>query len=188
MYSVLFTAEIVVMIIGAMICPFLLSKWNKRDISLVGCIVAVVAHVAFLLNPGSFSWALGTSIIRAFGEAPLVAVVFGMMGDVIEYGQWKNHIRQESLVFGGGSLGFKIGTGITSAIMTTMLTASGYVTSSAGVATQPQSALDTILNLYKFGPIIVWAVAVVILIFYNLDKKIPAIMEELAEREANGEL
>lgn len=188
MYSVLFTAEIIVMILGAMICPFLLNRWNKRNISLAGCILAVAAHVAFLLNPGSFSWALITSIVRAFGEAPLVALVFGMMGDVIEYGQWKNHMRQESLVFGGGSLGFKIGTGVTSALMTGMLTASGYVTSSQGTAVQPQSALDTILNLYKFGPIIVWAIAVVILVFYKLDEKIPMIMEELAEREAKGEL
>lgn len=188
MYSVLFTAEILVMIGGAMICPFLLKRWNKRDISLVGCIIAVVSHVLFLLNPGSFAWALGTSIVRAIGEAPLVALVFGMMGDVIEYGQWKHHIRQESLVFGGGSLGFKIGTGITSALLTGMLTASGYVTSSGGSAVQPQAAVDTILNIYKFGPILVWAIAVIVLIFYNLDQKIPSIMQELAERESRGEL
>ena len=62
------------------------------------------------------------------------------------------------------------------------------MTSSQGTAVQPQSALDTILNLYKFGPIIVWAIAVVILFFYKLDEKIPMIMEELAEREAKGEL
>ena len=188
MYSVLFTAEILTMIAGAMICPFLLNKWSKRNISLAGCILAVAAHVVFLLTPGSFSWALGTSIVRAIGEAPLVALVFGMMGDVIEYGQWKNHIRQESLVFGGGSLGFKIGTGITSALITGLLTASGYVTSSGGAVTQPQSAIDTILNIYKFGPIIVWAIAVIILIFYNLDKRIPDIMQDLSKREAKGEL
>lgn len=188
MYSTLFTAEILVMIGGAMVCPFLLNRWNKRDISLAGCILAVVAHVAFLLNPGSFAWALGTSIVRAIGEAPLVALVFGMMGDVIEYGQWKTHMRQESLVFGGGSLGFKLGTGVTSAVMTSMLTASGYVTSSGGSVAQPQTAIDTILNIYKFGPILVWVIAVVVLIFYNLDKKIPAIMEELSEREARGEM
>lgn len=188
MYSVLFTAEILTMIAGAMVCPLLLNKWSKRNISLVGCIIAVLAHCAFLLNPGSFLWALVTSIIRAMGEAPLVALVFGMMGDVIEYGQWKHHVRQESLVFGGGSLGFKIGTGITSALITSLLTASGYISSSGGTAIQPQSAIDAILNIYKFGPIIVWSIAVIILIFYNLDKKIPLIMKDLSEREAKGEL
>ncbi|GAB6103249.1 hypothetical protein JCM17039_00030 [Blautia glucerasea] len=30
------------------------------------------------------------------GLAPLNAGVFGMIGDVVEYGQWKTHFRQEN--------------------------------------------------------------------------------------------
>lgn len=30
------------------------------------------------------------------GLAPLNAGVFGMIGDVVEYGQWKTHLRQEN--------------------------------------------------------------------------------------------
>jgi glycoside/pentoside/hexuronide:cation symporter, GPH family len=107
MYSALYFGESVTLIIGAMVCPSLLRRFRKRDISLVGCIVAVVAQAAFFLNPYSYSWMLGTTIVRALGQAPITAIVFGMMGDVIEYGQWRSHIRQESLVFGGGSLGLK---------------------------------------------------------------------------------
>ena len=107
MYSALYFGESVTLIIGAMVCPSLLRRFRKRDISLVGCIVAVVAQAAFFLNPYSSSWMLGTTIVRALGQAPITAIVFGMMGDVIEYGQWRSHIRQESLVFGGGSLGLK---------------------------------------------------------------------------------
>ncbi len=107
MYSALYFGESVTLIIGAMVCPSLLRRFRKRDISLAGCIVAVVAQAAFFLNPYSYSWMLGTTIVRALGQAPITAIVFGMMGDVIEYGQWRSHIRQESLVFGGGSLGLK---------------------------------------------------------------------------------
>ena len=42
-------------------------------------------------------------VTRAIGLAPLNAVVFSMVGDVVEFGQLKNHIRQESLIFAGGS-------------------------------------------------------------------------------------
>ena len=38
-----------------------------------------------------------------------LAIIFGMMGDVVEYGHWKFGVRQESLIFGGGSLGGKQG-------------------------------------------------------------------------------
>ncbi|HBN55185.1 MAG TPA: MFS transporter [Lachnospiraceae bacterium] len=188
MYSVMYLAEAGTLIVGAMLCPLLLKKMSKRDLSLAGCVIAVAAHALFLINPYSYAWALGTSIIRALGEAPLTAVVFGMMGDVVEFGQWKSHVRQESLIFGGGSLGFKIGTGITSAIVTSLLTYSGYISSANEAVVQPESSIQMILNIYKFGPILIWLIAVVTLVFYQLDKKYPAIMKELQEREARGEM
>jgi GPH family glycoside/pentoside/hexuronide:cation symporter len=145
--------------------------------------------MALLINPYSFGWALGTSIVRALGEAPLTAVIFGMMGDVIEFGQWKTHIRQEALIFGGGSLGFKLGTGITSAIITALLDKAGYISSSgaAGVV-QPESAVTMIRNIYVWGPTLIWIVAVVTLLVYQLDKKYAGIMADLSTREAKGEL
>ena len=188
MYSVLYFAEAGTLILGAMLCPFLLKKMGKRNLSLIGAVIAVTSHALLLLNPYSFGWALTTSIIRALGEAPLTAVVFGMMGDVIEFGQWKTHIRQESLIFGGGSLGFKIGTGITSAVITSMLNHAGYLSSTGGNMAQPGSAVDMIRNIYVWGPTLIWIVAVIVLIVYKLDKKYPKIMEELGEREARGEL
>lgn len=131
---------------------------------------------------------LGTSIVRALGEAPLTAIVFGMMGDVVEFGQWKTHIRQEALIFGGGSLGFKIGTGVTSAILTRLLDAAGYISSTGEAVVQPQTAVDMIRTIYVWGPTLVWAIAVIALVLYKLDNKYPVIMKDLAEREARGEL
>lgn len=151
-------------------------------------IVAVVAHAALLFNPTNFWWALGTSIVRALGEAPLTAVVFGMLGDVIEFAQWKSHIRQEALVFGGGSLGFKLGTGITSAAITALLDKAGYLSTTGTAVTQPAAAVAMIQKIYVWGPTLVWIIAVVVLFFYKLDKKYPRIMTELAAREARGEL
>lgn len=188
MYSVLYLAEAGTLVIGAMLCPVLLRRFGKRDLSLAGAVIAVAAHMALLLNPHSFAWALVTSIVRALGEAPLTAVVFGMMGDVIEFGQWKTHIRQEALIFGGGSLGFKIGTGVTSAVLSNLLDKAGYISSTGAAVVQPESAVSMIQSIYVWGPTLVWAVAVVALVLYKLDKKYPAIMKELSEREARGEM
>ena len=188
MYSSLYLAENITLIAGAMVCPFLLTRFNKRDLSLAGCILAVVGHLLILVNPLSYQWSMAVTIIRGIGQAPLTALVFGMMGDVIEYGQWKFHIRQESLVFGGGSLGFKIGTGLTSALISMLLTSAGYLSSTTGGAVQPETAKTMIMTIYKFGPAIIWGVAVVVLIFYKLDKIYPQIISDLAEREARGEM
>lgn len=187
-YSVIYTAEIVTLIVGALLCPLLLQKFNKRDLSLIGCIIVVIAHALIMVNPMSFQWVLVMTVIRSLGQAPLTSLVFGMMGDVVEYGQWKSHLRQESLIFGGGSLGFKIGTGITSAVMTAMLEGAGFLSSVTGGAMQPTSAQHMISSIFKFGPIFVWAAAIIVLLFYKLDKIYPTIVKELAEREARGEM
>ena len=58
-------------------------------------------------------WTVMSCLARAVGLAPLNAVVFGMIGDVVEFGQWKTHVRQKSLIFAGGSIGTKVGAGDT---------------------------------------------------------------------------
>ena len=45
-----------------------------------------------------------------------------------------------------------------------------------------------IINIYKTGPIIVWVVVIITLVLYKLDKKYETIMEELTERELQGQL
>jgi GPH family glycoside/pentoside/hexuronide:cation symporter len=115
-------------------------------------------------------------------------VIFGFLGDVVEYGQWKFHLRQEGLIFSGGSVGTKVGSGLTSAVLTGLMSYSGYVASTTASAVQPQSAINMIVELYKFGPLFVWLVLILILWLYKLDKIYPKIMQELAAREAAGQM
>ena len=126
-------------------------------------------------------------VIRGLGLAPLNSIVFGFFGGVVEFGQWKTHIRQESLIFAGSSVGMKVGAGLTSAIITGLLSLSGYVSSTAGTISQPDSAIR-IINVYRFAPLVVWVSVIITLSLYKLDKMYPMIMKELTEREAKGML
>ena len=133
MYSALFLTETLTLVAGIFACTPLIRKFGKRNIALVGSLIALAGQLLFFLN-------------RAIGLAPLNAVVFGMVGDVVEFGQWKTHIRQESLIFAGGSIGTKVGAGLASAAMTGLLSLAGYVSSSVGTAAQPETALNMIVN------------------------------------------
>ena len=53
------------------------------------------------------------------------------------------------------------------------MTASGYISSTTGSVVQPTSAILTIERIYKFGPLIIWGVAIAILFVYKLDKEFP---------------
>lgn len=188
MYSALFLTETLTLVAGIFACTPLIKKFGKRNIALAGSLIALAGQLIFFFNPYSFAWMVMSCLTRAIGLAPLNAVVFGMVGDVVEFGQWKTHIRQESLVFAGGSIGTKVGAGLASATMTGLLSAAGYISTSTGSAAQPDSALNMIVNIYKFGPVLIALIAFITLALYKLDKAYPSIMKELIERESRGEL
>lgn len=167
-------------------CPWLLKKFGKRNMSLIGVGVALAGHLIYCLNPMSFSWVVFSCFIRGVGFAPLNSVIFGFLGDVVEYGQWKFHVRQEGLIFSGGSVGYKVGTGITGAFITVLMSWSGYISSTTANAVQPQSAIDMIVNMYMYGMCIIWCILLVVLFCYKLDKLYPRIMRDLIDREARG--
>lgn len=188
LYSTLYLTEILTLVACIFLCAPLIRKFGKRNIALAGSVIALVGQFLFFLNPYNLPWMVMSCLTRAIGLAPLNAVVFGMIGDVVEFGQWKTHVRQESLIFAGGSIGTKVGAGIASAAMTGLLSLGGYISTAAGSAVQPDSALHMIVNIYKCGPLIVAGGVLLVLLFYHLDKQYPDIMKELIEREAKGEL
>ena len=188
MYSALYLTETLVLVAGIFVCSPLIKKFGKRNIAFVGGFIALGGQLLFFMNPYSFGFMVMSCVTRAIGLAPLNAVVFSMVGDVVEFGQWKHHIRQESLIFAGGSIGTKVGAGLASAVITGLLSSSGYVSSSTGISAQPETALEMIVSLYKFGPILIAAVIIVTLFGYKLDKMYPSIMQELTERETHGQI
>lgn len=70
-------------------------------------------------------------------------VVYGMIGDVVEFGQWKHHIRQESFIFAVGSVGTKLGTGIAQASIAGIMSLCGYISSTGSTVVQSQSSISS---------------------------------------------
>ncbi len=187
MYSTLYCAEIATLIICALLCPYPLKYMSKRDLAFRGCILAVAAQLVFLLDSTSYTWAVITTIVRAIGEAPAYALLFGMIADAVEFGDWKTGIRTEALILGTSSMGYKLGQGIAGAIVSALLMSAGYISSTSGGVAQPDSALSMILSLYCWAPILIWGATGLVLYLYQLDKKYPKIMRDLAERDFQRE-
>jgi GPH family glycoside/pentoside/hexuronide:cation symporter len=187
-YSFLFLTESLLIVAVTFLCPLLLKRFGKRDLSLAGIIVCFAGQLIFFINPYDFNWMLASCVIRAIGLAPLNAVLFGFMGDAVEFGQWKTHIRQEGMIFAGSSVGMKVSSGLVAAAITGLMGLSGYISSTGVEVVQPQAAVEMIVDIYKYGPLIIWAVLIATLYFYKLDRRYPKIMRDLVEREARGEL
>lgn len=188
MYSALFLTETLTLVLFIFISGKLVKKFGRRNLALLGAFIVVIGQFIIFIDPLNLSFLFASCVLRGIGLAPLNAVVFAMVGDAVEFGQWKSHIRQEGLVFAGGSVGTKVGAGLASAVMTCLLSMAGYVASTTGGAVQPESAVIMIQGIYFLGPLIIAIGVISVLAFYRLDKKYDMIMKELAERESKGEL
>lgn len=189
LYSAMYFVETALMIVITMVfSPILLKKFGKRNMSLYGVIIALAGQVIYMINPYSMPLVFMSCIVRGIGFAPLNSVFYGFVGEAVEYGQYKSHIRQEGLIFAGSNMGTKFGAGATAALMTTLLSVAGYISSSGTTVVQPQSAINMIIGIYKWGPVIVWVAYIVLLLLYKLEKNYPTIMKELQRREALGEM
>lgn len=184
LYSPIYLVETLIIVAFTFLSPTLVKRFGKRNMSLIGVTVALIGQLVFMLNPTDLKWLIASCVIRGIGLAPLNSIIFGFLGDAVDFGQWKTGVRQESLVFAAGSVGAKIGGGLTSAIMTSLLSMAGYISSSSGAVVQPTSAVNMIINIYKFGPLLVWIIVMIALFLYQLDKKYPQIMKELKARDS----
>lgn len=72
LFSILLLCEVITTIVCTILfCPSLLKRFGKRNMSLIGVVVALVGHLIYCLNPTSFSWVVFSCIIRGIGFAPL---------------------------------------------------------------------------------------------------------------------
>ncbi len=183
--SPLYVAEQIPMIAVIFLIPALLKKMGKRNLALIGSLICVAAQVLLMVDSKSFYIAMAAAILRGIGQAPLMGVIFSFIADSVEYGQWKTHLRLEGLIYSAASVGSKLGAGLTSAALSAILEHAGY---DGTLAAQSASAIGAIHSIYVTGPLLVWGVTAVLLLFYRLDKIYPSMMKELEEREKRGEL
>jgi len=168
---------------GAVFMPFLMSKFSKKMIVLLGSIVMLVGLLIIALFPENFSLIMAGLVIRGLGIAPGAVAGFAMLGDVADYGEWKTGIRSEGLIFSAGTFAEKVGSGVGGLILGVVLGLGGYVSQAT---TQSTEALFAIKAIFAYLPIGFTAICILLILFYDLDKKLPEIAADLRAKRANG--
>ena len=103
-----------------------------------------------------------------------------MLADSVDYGAWKTGIRAAAVTTSAGSVGQKLGSGLGTALMGFALSAAGY---DGLAAVQTPAAVNCIRLIFIAVPFVLYGALLVLMHFYDLDEKLPAITKELAQRE-----
>ncbi|WP_207763400.1 MFS transporter [Bifidobacterium margollesii] len=178
--SIGYLAPCMVMLV---VCAKLYEKYGKTRVLLAASVVSIIGYALPMLMPSSFGFIMFTQIVKGIGYGPMLGAVWALFPDTIEYGYAKTGVRNEGLLYSGGSLGQKIGVGVGTALTGWVLGWGGY---DGTKAEQSASAINSIYQIYVWIPIALFVVSIVILCFYDIDKKYAEIMEGVARRNAEN--
>ncbi len=180
----------------------MVTKYGKKELSIVGAICSIIGGLGlFIITPDNTGLDLIIYIlcqlIYSLGLGVYSTVSWAMMGDAIDYNEWKTGKREEGVVYSLHSFFRKLAQGVGPAVALVIMSSLGYV----------NNAVDEFGNAYIDVNLLSWDVAVnlrtlVAALFlasavmqfiglalvYNLDKKtLTKMNEELEVRRAAAE-
>ncbi|WP_426350080.1 MFS transporter [Alloiococcus sp. CFN-8] len=162
-------------------------KYGKKELSVVGSLISIVASAGLLLLPitadgrGVIIYVL-CMLLFSLGLGVYSTVSWALMGDAIDYNQWKNGVREEGVTYSLHSFFRKLAQGLGPALALVIMVGLGYVEANQGNQTFDVAVRMRYLvaALYLLSGILQF---VGLGLIYNLDKKRLAKMnEELEER------
>lgn len=177
----------------------MVTKYGKKELSIVGAICSIIGGLGlFIITPDNTGLDLIIYIlcqlIYSLGLGVYSTVSWAMMGDAIDYNEWKTGKREEGVVYSLHSFFRKLAQGVGPAVALVIMNSLGYVNNAVdefGNAFIDVNLLswDVAVNLRTLVAALFLASAVMqfigLALVYNLDKKTLAKMnEELEVRRA----
>lgn len=173
-------ASFLPIIAGVVISGPLMVKFGKRNISMAGCVVAIIGCIPLSIGYDNIPMIVAGLIVRGLESAPILVASLAMISDSLEYGEWKTGVRAEGLTFSAQSFSEKVGAGLGGALLGGILALGGYV---GGAAEQSVSAITAMKIAFIYAQAGLMAIVLVMLYFYHLDEEYPQIMAELQARK-----
>jgi Na+/melibiose symporter-like transporter len=170
-------------ILGVMCSPWLVGKFGKKPVFLVGLGATALAQAAiFFVSPTQPKLLFELGILWSVCYGPTIPVLWAMVADVADYSEWKTNYRATGFVFAGMAFALKAGLGFGGAIGGWILEWYGYV---ANVQQTPFALLGIQLSASLY-PAICFAIATVSLCFYPISTKdLVTMQHDLEERRKN---
>ena len=177
----------------------MVTKYGKKELSIVGSICSIIGGLGlFIIMPDNTGLDLMIYIlcqlVYSLGLGVYSTVSWAMMGDAIDYNEWKTGKREEGVVYSLHSFFRKLAQGVGPAVALVIMNGLGYVNNAVnehGNASIDVTLLswDVAVNLRTLVAALFLASAVMqfigLALVYNLDKKTLATMnEELEARRA----
>ena len=176
--------------------PFIskiVKKYGKKEASVFGTIVSLVGGVLMLVFPMienlsiSLIVYLAALVIYGIGMGVYTCVSWAMMGDAIDYNEWKFGTREEGTVYSLHSFFRKLAQGVGPSMVLLIMGLLGYDSKLGTIGqsfTTSHNMCWLVAGLYLFSAVLQFIGLAVI---YNLDKKTLAKMNADLGRDVEAD-
>jgi GPH family glycoside/pentoside/hexuronide:cation symporter len=134
-----------------------------------GYILQIIAFAIIGLAPTNLPVLFAALFLKSVASTPSMAIMFAVVADVVDYGELKTGKRIDGLTYSAVSFGMKVGTGLGSAVIGWALALGNF---DGLAATQPDSAITSIIALYSYIPAILSVLGAIVMYMTNVDKAI----------------
>ena len=174
-----FTVMTIAQLVGSLLLPWGTNTFTKKGYLIILQMIMNIGFIAmFFLPNAGIPVLLVISAVCGFCNSAS-GVCYGLVGDSLEYGDWKLGRRQEGVAASMLSFGVKIATAICGSAGVLLLAAVGYVPN----AEQTEAARQGINAVVNLLPFVIGVLSIVPMFFYKLT---PAKVDEIRSDLENG--
>lgn len=161
-------AQTIALSLSSLATVWLCKKIDSTIIVRIGMVIAIIGQVIGLVDPASLNIQIVSGIMRSIGWGLLAALIHSMVGDAIEYGEWRTGHKAPGTTYAAQGLGNKMGVLIGGGIATLLMGIAGY---DGAAAVQSEAALAVIKGVYLWLPLIFAVINLIVMCFWKLNRK-----------------
>lgn len=160
----------------------LAKKFGNRNVFIGSSLISGIFFILIYTARVSDIYAIYTfNIIAKMAYAPAVPLLWTMIADSADYGEWKTGRRATGLYFSAAVFAQKAGWGIGAAVAGWILAWSSFVPNSI----QNDTAITGIKLLVSVIPGILYMSCAIFMLFYKIDKKTTDVMKSDLDKRRN---
>ena len=181
--SVLLSISNLVAIPLALVTPSIAKRVGKRNCVLWGNVLLALGTVCVGFAGKNVPMIILFMVIGSVGCGIAISMGFVMIADTVDYSEWMTGVRAQGFFTAAGGFMVKLGMAVAGVVSAAVMARGGYVEN----AVQSASSLAAIRANYIWIPTVIAVIAVILSLFYDLDKKYDQVVAELHERRKQKE-
>ena len=168
-------------VIGFAVSKPIIAKLGVTRTIYAGTLGAAIAAGIRCFVPTNFVLFIVTSLLGSFIQIPLMCLYGVLLAMAVDYNEWKYDKTLVATSSGAIGFGSKVGGGLGSLLLSLFLVIGSY---EATLAEATTSMRYSIYGFSNYLPVVINLLMFLIFTRFDLEKKLPAMRQEVAERKA----